>query len=57
MYYIAGTHGYMVSNFRVWFRQMAWLSNSKGNGKAEDMTVYYALWIGSTKLTPVAGMV
>ena len=33
---------------------MAWLSTLKENGEAEDMTAYYALWIGSTKSTPVA---
>ena len=44
-------------NFRVWFCQMAWLLTLKGNGKAEDMVVYYALWTGSTKITPVAGMI
>ena len=36
---------------------MAWLSTLKGNGKAEDMIVYYALWIGSTKIIPVVGMI
>ena len=39
------------------FQSMAWLSTLKGNEKAEDMIVYYALWIGSTKITPVAGMI
>ena len=36
---------------------MAWLSTLKEYGDAEDMTAYYALWIGSTKSTPVADMV
>ena len=29
----------------------------KGNEKAEDMILYYALWIGSTKIIPVVGMI
>ena len=36
---------------------MAWLSTLKGNGKAEDMIVYYALWTGSTKITSVIGII
>ena len=36
---------------------MAWLSTLKGNGKAEDMIVYYALWIGSAKITSVIGII
>ena len=30
---------------------MAWSLTLKGRGKTEDMTVYYALWIGSIKLS------
>ena len=33
------------------------LSILKGNGKAEDMIVYYALWIGSTKISSVVGII
>ena len=40
-----------------WFCQMAWLSTLKGNEKAEDMIVYYALWTGSTKITSVVGII
>ena len=36
---------------------MTLLQDLKGNEKAEDMTVYYAEWIGSSKSTPVVGMV
>ena len=32
---------------------MAWLSTLKGKEKAKDMTVYYALWVESTKSTSV----
>ena len=38
------------------FCQMARLSTLKGNGKAEDMTVYYVLPFGSTKSIPVVGI-
>ena len=34
---------------------MAWLSTLKGNGKAEDMIAYYALWIGSIKPSQLTG--
>ena len=34
---------------------MAWLSTLKGNDEAEDMTMYYALWIGSIKLSQLSG--
>ena len=36
---------------------MASLSTLKDNGKAKGMIVYYALWIGSTKITPVVDMI
>ena len=35
---------------------MARLSTLKGNGKAEDMTVYYVLPFGSTKSVPAVGI-
>ena len=35
---------------------MAWLSSWKGISKAEDMHLYYALGIGSTKSTPVVAI-
>ena len=34
---------------------MARLSTLKGHGKAEDMIAYYALWIGSIKLSELSG--
>ena len=34
---------------------MAWLSTLQGNGKTEDMAVYYALWIGSIKRSQLSG--
>ena len=34
---------------------MAWLSTLKGHEKAEDMIAYYALWIGSIKLSELSG--
>ena len=34
---------------------MVWLSTLKSNGKAEDMIAYYALWIGSIKLSQLSG--
>ena len=40
-----------------WFCQMAWFSTLKGNGKAEDMIVYRALWNGSTKITLEVGII
>ena len=35
--------------------QMGWSSNFKSNGKAEDMIVYYALWIRSIKPSQLSG--
>ena len=34
---------------------MAWSSTLKSSGKAEEMTVYYASWIGSIKLGQLSG--
>ena len=44
-------------SFRMGFCQMAWLTTLKGNGKAEGMVVYYALWIASTKITSVVSII
>ena len=56
-WYITAAQGYKLLNFEVWFCQMAWLSTLKVNEKAEGVTVYYALWIGSTKSNLAVGMV